>query len=183
MQFTMTTLVKNNMFYTSILVFGCFTLSVNGQKYNFLQYFAKQNIVLCTKNPEDRFQEDILESITVGNVWIKNWNCFNSDIPQVHDSLMILKDIKPQDLHRIFALHHIQNSLSSNIWIIMLGETRTDVSEFFNQNYLKIGLNAQIFVIQSSNVIQIIGTATYRVEYKVRYIINNEIHSYIINFF
>ena len=171
----MTTLVKNNMFYTSILVFGCFTLSVNGQ--NFLQYFAKQNIVLCTKNPEDRFQEDILESIIVGNVWIKNWNCFNSEIPQVHNSLMILKDIKPQDLHRIFALHHIQNSLSSNIWIIMLGETMTDVSEYFDQNYLKIGLNAQIFVIQSSNVIQIIGTATYRVEYKVSYLQYNQIHS------
>ena len=177
----MTTLVKNNMFYTSILVFGCFTLSVNGQ--NFLQYFAKQNIVFCTKHPEDRFQEDILESIIVGNVWIKNWNCFNSELPQVHDSLMILKDIKSQDLHRIFALHHIQNSLSSNIWIIMLGETRTDVSEFFNQNYLKIGLNAQIFVIQSSNVIQIIGTATYRVEYKVSYLQYNQIHSFTIDFF
>ena len=145
-------------------------LSVEGsQEYDILQYFKEKEIVFCSGTYNDLFQEEIAKSIQIGEKWIRNWNCLDKDIPSIVDGLIVLEDIKPQDFHRILAQPNIQNSLSSNVWIVI---GRISVEEYFNQRNLKIGLNAQILYLDSQsgmrNVIQIQGTATFDVQFKVK---------------
>ena len=158
----------NNIY--KVLFFQMLILSVEGsQEYDILQYFKEKEIVFCSGTYNDLFQEEIAKSIQIGEKWIRNWNCLDKDIPSIVDGLIVLEDIKPQDFHRILAQPNIQNSLSSNVWIVI---GRISVEEYFNQRNLKIGLNAQILYLDSQsgmrNVIQIQGTATFDVQFKVK---------------
>ena len=133
---------------------------------------AVKNIVFCSKTYNDLFQEKVLENSRMGDVWIENWNCFEHDLPFLRNGVMILDEIKPQDLHRIFTMSGIQNSLSSNLWLILSQTSKNPISKYFDQTNFRIGLNAQILFLDLSNeqrnVFQVLGTGKYKVEFKVQ---------------
>ena len=141
------------------------------QDYGFIDKIIGKNIVFCSKTYNDFFQEKVLENSGTGNIWIKNWNCLEHDLPFLRDGVMILDEIEPQDLHRIFTMSGIQNSLSSNLWLILSQSTQNPISKYFDQTNLRLGLNAQILFLDLSNkqrnVIQVLGAGTYKVEFKV----------------
>ena len=142
---------------------------MGSQEYDILQYFKEKEIVFCSGTYNDLFQEEIANSFQAGERWIRNWNCLDKEIPSIVDGLIVLEDIKPQDFHRILALPNIQNSLSSNVWIVI---GRPSVEEYFNQRNLKIGLNAKILYLDFQKdmrtVTQVQGTATFDVQFKVK---------------
>ena len=110
--------------------------------------------------------------ITRYQSWVYFWDCVESDIPQAQQSLFILNGITRKDLQIVFSKSNIQNSITFNTWLIHTKETIREVYSLFDGIKLKIGINAQIFVIISSDlsydVVQIIGTCLHKVEFKVR---------------
>ena len=155
------------MCYQLLCSFGyCF------QDYGFIDKIIGKNMVFCSKTHNDLFQEKVLENSRTGNIWIENWNCLDHDLPFLRNGVMILDDIRPQDLHRIFTMSGIQNSLSSNLWLILSQSTQNPISKYFDQTNLRIGLNAQILFLDLSNeqrnVVQVLGTGTSKVEFKVQ---------------
>ena len=142
------------------------------QDYGFIEKIIGKNFVFCSKAYNDLFQEKLLENSRTRNIWIENWNCLDHDLPFLRNGVMILDDIRPQDLHRIFTMSGIQNSLSSNLWLILSQSTQNPISKYFDQTNLRIGLNAQILFLDLSNeqrnIVQVLGTGTYKVEFKVQ---------------
>ena len=142
----------------------------NCHGYDILQYFKAKETVFCGRTYNDLFQEEIANSFQAGEKWIRNWNCLDKEIPSIVNGLIVLEDIKPQEFLRLLAQPNIQNSLSSNVWIVI---GRTSVEEYFNQRNLKIGLNAQILYLDFQSgggiVTQILGTATFQVKRMVRF--------------
>ena len=157
------------------------------QDYGFIEKIIGKNFVFCSKAYNDLFQEKLLENSRTRNIWIENWNCLDHDLPFLRNGvIMILDDIRPQDLHRIFTMSGIQNSLSSNLWLILSQSTQNPISKYFDQTNLRIGLNAQILFLDLSNeqrnVIQVLGTGSYKGEFKVQ-IVKNKIFKNQTNLF
>ena len=130
-----------------------------------------KNIVLCSDNFEDMDYE-ILMPRSNQNTLFSKWDC--NTIPNIDNSLIILDEVQPGHIRRLFNPDQdgIQISLSSNIWLIHLKNQSMQIKEFFIQNELRIGLNAQIFIIESlishDDIVQVLGTGSTKVEYKVR---------------
>ena len=84
---------------------------------------------------------------------------------------MILNQIRKEDLASVLQSKGIQMSLKYNIWLISTSSNSTEsILEFLlhGQQFLKIGLNAKIFVIdQMSNVTIVIGNGGFETTIKV----------------
>ena len=131
---------------------------------------SPKTIVICNMALDDQaYFNTFLMSLNYDR-WIDLWNCIDSEIPQVHGSLILLNDIDSSDLKTIFSKRGVQNSISHNIWVIQIRNVLQDPFSLFDKVTLKIGLNAQIFILLDSdsrnNLIQVLGTGTNQVEFK-----------------
>ena len=138
---------------------------------NYIQYFLKpstENIALCSENFGDMDYEILMPK---GNqdYMISRWDC--KKIPKMDNSLIILDEVQPYQVHNLLNQQGIQISLLTNIWLIHSKSQSRQIKEFFSGNELRIGLNAQIFYIESyfhhDDLYQFLGTGTKNVEQKV----------------
>ena len=155
-------------FMLYIFIFNSYVQSFNIEP--FLKPSMK-NIVLCSDNFEDLDYEILMPKSNQYTLFSK-WGC--NTIPKIDNSLIILDDVQPGHVRRLLNPDQdgIQISLSSNIWLIHSKNQSLQIKEFFIQNELRIGLNAQIFIIRSlfshDDIVQVLGTGTTKVEHKVR---------------
>ena len=164
---------------TSIAIsqlFGFLTLSMaeDPRSSSYIEPFLKQNpksISVCNMAISDQIYEEIFQMSTKTNTWTYFWDCLGSEIPQGQGGLIILNNISPNELQKVFSKSHIQNSITYNIWVIYISHSSKDTYSLFDGIKLKIGINAQIFIVKSSGstkeVIQVIGTGLNQVEFKV----------------
>ena len=126
-------------------------------------------LVICNQVPNDSIFDQILTSAHQKNTWIKFWDCLDFELPKVRNALIVLNKISPIDLKGILSKEDIQQSFRTNVWLIYID--RKNTSQYFNQNILKIGINAQIFLVESFGgnefITQVIGKGKHEVEYKV----------------
>ena len=125
--------------------------------------------VICGPHSDNEgVLDEIIDISAKKEIWVNHWDCENSDIPKTTESLIILNGIEPSIFKDILARPRIQLSLAYNTWVIIAKEKR---SAYFEQNNLKIGLNANIFVVSSTilghEVVQVSGTGTYNSKFKV----------------
>ena len=152
-----------------------FSKGQNQDSHSFIQPFLSQRpktVAVCNLAMDDHIYEEIFEMTAHFPSWVNYWDCIESGIPQAHESLIILNEITAKDLEKVFSKSNIQNSISYNTWLIHISGTLQDVFSLFDDVKLKIGINAQIFIVQSSklskDVIQVIGTGRKKVDLKVK---------------
>ena len=152
-----------------------FSKGQNQDSHSFIQPFLSQRpktVAVCNLAMDDQIYEEIFEMTAHFPSWVNYWDCIESGIPQAHESLIILNEITAKDLEKVFSKSNIQNSISYNTWLIHISGTLQDVFSLFDDVKLKIGINAQIFIVQSSklskDVIQVIGTGHKKVDLKVK---------------
>ena len=93
-------------------------------------------------------------------------------IPVVNNALIILDEIDPNQFNNLLNQEGIQSNLLNNFWLIHSSNESREAKDYFHKNKLKIGLNAQIVFVKKwaneyQDVIQILGTGTSQVSYKV----------------
>ena len=147
-------------------------------QYEFLQELPSimnrktNQVVICNLNGNDAILEEVVQLNNHHGIWTTNWDCLGSSIPQVQDSFIILNEIEPFQWHAILQKQDIQLSLSSNHWIIYTLDFETIIDSYFNQEYLRIGIDAKITFVKHSylgleSITQITGKGTFNTELKV----------------
>ena len=155
------------------LLLHCFIIySTSAQQRNsFITDIDFGGLVICNQVPDDFIFDQILKSAHQKNTWTKFWDCLDFELPKGRNALIVLNKISPEDLKGIFSKDDIQQSLRTNVWLIYVDRKST---RYFNQNILKIGINAQIFFVESFGgnefITQVIGKGVHEVEYKVVFI-------------
>ena len=135
---------------------------------------ATRVIVICDPHSEnEEVLEEIIDISAKKEIWMNHWDCYNSDIPKTTESLIILNGIEPSIFKDILVRPRIQLSLAYNTWVII---AKGKTSAYFEQRNLKIGLNANIFIVSRTilgyEVVQVSGTGTYDSKFKVRRYLN-----------
>ena len=129
-------------------------------------------VVICNLNGNDAILEKIVQVNDHYGIWTRNWDCLDSSIPQVQDSFIILNEVKPSQWHAILQKPDMQLSLSSNHWIIYTLDTDTTIDSYFNQEYLRIGIDAKIIFVNGlegkESITQVNGKGTFDIELKVK---------------
>ena len=113
---------------------------------------------------------DFTNSTKNESVWLIQWNGLK--IPGVNNALIILDEIDPNQFNNLLNQEGIQSNLLNNFWLIHSSNESREAKDYFHKNKLKIGLNAQIVFVKKwaneyQDVIQILGTGTSQVSYKV----------------
>ena len=166
----------NIIFAIIVVTFG-FSEAFNQTSESFLGPFLKQKpktVNVCDFADDDQFYEEMFEiSAKSLSIWVNIWDCIVSDLPQTQDSLIILNEITSEDLITVFSKKNIQNSITYNTWVIHINKELPDIYSIFDDIKIKIGINAQIFIVQSShlnhNVVQVIGTGLKKVDFKASF--------------
>ena len=163
-------------FFLFLVIFNI--LGVKPLMTSFVKPFLHANInhvVLCNEESSDDIFEDILDSIGEKDIWINHWNCSRDEIPFVHKGLIILNNVKPKVFKAILKLQGIQKSLSSNLWIVKVPSTVQDLTEYFTESKLKLGLNVQLFFVKSvaelNSVVQALGLGDFQPKFEVRQVL------------
>ena len=166
----------NLISFMIINVIIVFSKAQNQDSHSFIQPFLSQRpktIAVCNLAMDDQIYEEIFEMTANFPHWVNYWDCIESGIPQAHESLIILNEITAKELEKVFSKSNIQNSISYNTWLIHISGTLQDVYSLFDDVKLKIGINARVFIVQSSKsskvVIQVNGTGLKKVNFKARY--------------
>ena len=144
----------------------------------FVKPFLHHNVnhvILCDEDSTDAIVEDVLESIGEKDIWINHWDCSRDKIPFVNKGLIILNNVKPNIFNKIMKLQGIQNSLSSNIWIVRVPSSVQDLDAYFTESKLKLGLNVQLFFVKSvaeqNSVVQALGLGDFLPRFEVKLVL------------
>ena len=95
------------------------------------------------------------------------WNC--SEMLDVHDSILVFFEPEFMEIEAILNQPGAQISLSSNVWLIIPDSAMTNVSKYFEETKLRIGLTANIFITNFliTEVTQVLGAASKKPIIKV----------------
>ena len=130
-----------------------------------------KNIFFCGNDPAEEITNELIEIFHKHKLWLMKWNCLDLETTNLNEGLVILNQVSKKDLSTILQSKGIQMSLKYNIWLISTSSNSTEsILEFLlhGQQFLKIGLNAKIFVIdQMSNVTIVIGNGGFETTIKV----------------
>ena len=158
-------------YYFLLLCFIIYSTSAQ-QRKSFITDIDFGGLVICNQVPDDSIFDQILASAHQKNTWIKFWDCLDFELPKVRNALIVLNKISPTDLKGILSKEDIQQSFRTNVWLIYID--RKNTSQYFNQNILKIGINAQIFLVETFGgnefISQVIGKGIHEIEYKVVFV-------------
>ena len=162
------------LFLVVIFILGFGSSKAENETFFSIKPFLNQktkSISVCNFAHLDQLYEELFEVSAEFQIWMNIWDCIESDIPQTQESLIILNEITPKDLQTVFSKSNIQMSITYNTWLIHVSDKLLNAYSFFDDITIKIGINAQIFIVQSlesSNVaLQVIGTGLHKVEFKV----------------
>ena len=138
---------------------------------NFINNSTKY-LIICNLNViSDLVIVEFVTNAYDFGIWIQNWQCEAEDIPDAQNALVILNEIKEEQISNVLTKENIQKSLRTNTWLIYTSDSKKEAKSYFKQNRLKIGINAQMFFVKHVNdiysVTQILGTATLDLKFKV----------------
>ena len=119
-------------------------------------------VAICGILFQDVEQEAIIEILQKHKISFMQKNC--SHFIDADKTVIIFNKPRIQEFWSAFDKPGVQNSLAKNIWIIITEKPMSSFPQYFSQSRLKIGINANLFIILQSNLghelIQIIGTGT-----------------------
>ena len=125
-----------------------------------------ESLAICGKLFQDVEQDMIIEILQKYKMSFMQKNC--SNLNDVDKTVIIFNKPRIQEFRPTFNKLGVQNSLAKNIWIIISEKPINSIENYFSQSRLKIGINANLFVILQSNLgqelIQIIGKGTSNFE-------------------
>ena len=112
----------------------------------------------------------VLTFFTLG-VDLKKFFTLGCTPPHPHPVPIYVDNPQYGEIRELLNVPNAQLSLTSNILLIYTTKYADSLHGFFDQNQLKIGLNANIFLVLQSNLedilYQALGTGTTEVEIKV----------------
>ena len=156
---------------TILKLFGIWPLLSQSKTLHFIEEIVKVKptamVAICGKLIQDMEQETIIEVLQKHKLSFMQKNC--SHITNVDKTVIVFNEPQIQEFRLAFNKPGIQNSLTKNIWIIISEKSFYSIDKYFAQSRLKIGINANLFVVLMSNLgqelIQIIGmgTSNYRI--------------------
>ena len=125
-----------------------------------------ESLAICGKLFQDVEQDMIIEILQKYKMSFMQKNC--SNLNDVDKTVIIFNKPRIQEFRPTFKKLGVQNSLAKNIWIIISEKPINSIENYFSQSRLKIGINANLFVILQSNLgqelVQIIGKGTSNFE-------------------
>ena len=77
-------------------------------------------------------------------------NCFvfnTSKLPIGHDTIIVLNKPGYEEFNLLFNQQNVQKSFT-NTWLIFTPSSEAEISNFFNENQIKIGINAILIFVQ-----------------------------------
>ena len=120
-----------------------------------------QSLVLCNRSLEDSDLEEVISVTKRNNIQITNSFCEKFDFT---NSIIFIDNPQYGEIRELLNVPNAQLSLTSNILLIYTTKSADSLHGFFDQNQLKIGLNANIFLVLQSNLedilYQALGTGT-----------------------
>ena len=151
------------------------TNEVEGSKLNLLESFVSKitfkNVVIWGE-VLDQDLEDILQVSDQYSLPVNIWN--GSLITTDDNALFVFLEPTFDDIENLLNQKGAQNSLYTNTWLIHVERSIYNVSRYFQNSNLRIGLNAKLFfatnhVLQDEpELIQIIGTGLKMSQYEVK---------------
>lgn len=125
-----------------------------------------KSLGVCGKVQDQDFEDIIQISYRYGQS-VASWNC--SEMLDVHDSILVFFEPEFMEIEAILNQPGAQISLSSNVWLIIPDSAMTNVSKYFEETKLRIGLTANIFITNflKTEVTQVLGTASKKPILKV----------------
>ena len=127
-----------------------------------------KNLVLCDPKQDDEVTSNVVQIAEDQKLWVTHWSCSEAEIPKLSEALYILNRIEPKHMRSILKQKHIQHQLASNTWMIIpTNRSENTISKYFDQDYLRLGLNINMFFIARDKVVQILGKGSYEVDFKV----------------
>ena len=160
------------MIFKIIIILYITASIARGEAFNevierFLSSKLYKSLVVCSMLNDHQY-ENMIQASVHHQVAIVQCNC--NEIPfTTKDNLIIFVRPEITSIKEILAKSGAQKYLSANTLIIFSDESPMDVSKYFQQKVLKLGLNAKVFHVnsESSSLFQVIGSGTETVQIKV----------------
>ena len=157
----------------TLLSFGFTCTSSTNIIETFLKVGLYDHLITCDSNLiNDEFNFEMLEISNKYQVDIEIWNCSNSTITlDTNNALIFLNDPQPTVLANLLNQKGSQRTLKSSTWLIHTKDETKEIKDYFIANGLKIGLNANIFMVkgmgENMSLYQGLGDGTIRPQSKV----------------
>ena len=98
----------------------------------------------------NKVNEDWISQTTIQLSHQYELSCFvfnTSKLPIGHDTIIVLNKPGFEEFRLIFDQQNVQKSIT-NTWLIFTSSSQTEISNFFNGNQIKIGINAILIFVQ-----------------------------------
>ena len=161
------------VYIITLLSFGFTCTSSTNIIETFLKVGLYDHLITCDSNLiNDEFNFEILEHSNKYQVDIEMWDCSNITITlDTNNALIFLNDPQPTVLANLLNQKGSQRTLKSNTWLIHTKDETKQLKDYFIANSLKIGLNANIFMVkgmrENISLYQGLGDGTIRPQSKV----------------
>ena len=131
----------------------------------FLSLKLYKHVILVSTSVTDNQLEEFLAITERFDIFKKEIE--DSKLTNLNGALLYILDPEPIFIKSLFQRFGAQSELMTNTWLIQTTNHSRSVSEHFEENVLRIGLNANIFVTNGSELYQALGTGTTKLGYKV----------------
>ena len=156
-----------------LLSFGFTGTSSTNIIETFLKVEFYDHLITCDSDLiNDELSFEILEISNKYQADIEIWDCSNSTITlDTNNALIFLNDPEPTVIANLLNQKGSQRTLKSNTWLIHTKDETKEIKDYFITNGLKIGLNANIFMVkgmgENMSLYQGFGDGTMRPQTKV----------------
>ena len=155
-----------NLTLIALKLFCIWPSPTHSKTLHFIEEIVKtkpiEALTICGKLFQDVEQDMIIEILQKYKMSFTQKNC--SNLNDVDKTIIIFNKPWIQEFRSSFNKAGVQNSLAKNIWIIISDKPMNSIEKYFSQSRLKIGINANLFVILQSNLgqelVQIVGMGT-----------------------
>ena len=148
-----------------LAVIGIQRIHSNAVLERFLNLKLYKHLILVSTSITDNQQEEFVAITERFDIFKKEIE--DSKLTNLHGALLYMLDPEPIFIKSLFQRFGAQSELMTNTWLIQKTNHSRLVSEYFEENVLRIGLNANIFVTNGSELYQALGTGTTKLKYKV----------------
>ena len=129
-------------------------VSIHADRLHMIETFLKaestDHLVLCESEFfDDENYHKVIEFSHNFDLYLEKWDCFNN-VPKLNKALIVTNNPNPIHFSNLLNQKDAQRSLASNIWLIISRNDSMNLLEYFDNNELRIGLNAQIFFAKGS---------------------------------
>ena len=148
-----------------LTLIGIQRIHSNTMLEQFLSLKLYKHLILVSPSITDNQLEEFVAITERFDIFKKEIE--DSKLTNLHGALLYMLDPEPIFIKSLFQRFGAQSELMTNTWLIQKTNHSRLVSEYFEENVLRIGLNANIFVTNGSELYQALGTGTTMLKYKV----------------